>query len=85
MKNYKLFLFLKKIDNYENGLIDKIKYYFEYELNFINKFKKFILYKSDYYSYYYIKEFLKYKNVELQIYHIPSINSIIRFFYYIMI
>ena len=74
MENYKLYLFLKKIENYESGLINKIKYFFEYETQFMLEFNKFIFHKSDFSSYYYIKSCYTYKDLILHIHFNTTYN-----------
>ena len=69
-----LYLFIKKIDNYESGLINKIKYLFEYETKFMLEFNKFIFHKSDFSSYYYIKSCYTYKDLILHIHFNTTYN-----------
>jgi hypothetical protein len=74
-----LYYLIKLLNDYEEGIIDKIKYFYEYELEFIQKCKKYILYKSDFISYCYIKNFMQYNYVKLHIHCVPSTNCIIKF------
>lgn len=74
-----LYYLIKILNNYEEGIIEKIKYFYEYELEFIQKFKKYILHKSNYVSYSYIKGLFQYNDVVVHIHSIPSINYIVKF------
>lgn len=74
-----LYYLLIILNNYEEGLIEKIKYFYEYEIEFIQKLKKYILHKSNYVSYSYIKGLFQYNDVVVHIHSIPSINYIVKF------
>ena len=74
-----LYYLIKTLFDYEEGIIEKIKYFYEYELDFIQKFKKYILHKSNYFSYFYIKGLFQYNNVTVHIHSIPSVNYIVKF------
>ena len=63
LKLVELYYLIKELNYYDDNIVRIIKYFYEFELEFINKFKSFILtfnqLNTNFYSY--IHTFYKYK------------------------
>lgn len=78
MKTIELYYLIKELNYYEENIIIIIKYYYEFELEFIKKFKQYIFYPYSIYhhTYEFIWNYNKYKNIKLFLHSLTKNNIV---------
>lgn len=76
LKNVELYYLIRELTYYDENIVLLIKYFYEFELEFINDFKKYIYQRLIYnYKYSFVFNYNTYRMVELFIHPLNKINK----------